>query len=418
MKLTNALIAATQTPPKGKRVELKDDASSGLTLRMSSTAAAWSVAYRPIGGKMQRQTLGRYPEVSLALAREKAAEILLAKGAGRNPAKEKRVAVTRDRLTFDALADDFVRLYVERRKAPRSVKDDKWLLGIARAAWGAKAATTISRGDVAALLDDVAVRGGVLSNRVRAVLSKLFSWALERDAVAVNPVAGTTRRQKEAPKSRALTEAEATLFLETLNDPAVPCELGVALALQMILATGGRPGEVAGMTYAELSLDGPCPVWSLSATRSKSGRERVIPLSKFALSIIERARKVGASRPGGAGCVFPSRYMGAAPLARHSLSQALPAVRAVDDLAPFVPHDLRRTSATIAGDLGASKAAIGLLLGHAPAGVTQRVYSRSERAGEVRAAVDAIGAYLEGLITKRAAEREAARRQERQKAAG
>ena len=74
---------------------------------------------------MQRQTIGRYPAVSLVLAREKAAEIRLAKAQGRNPQKEKCVAVARDRVAFDTLADDFIRLYVERRKAPRSIASGK-----------------------------------------------------------------------------------------------------------------------------------------------------------------------------------------------------------------------------------------------------------------------------------------------------
>lgn len=409
-RLTTALINATQAPPPGKRVVLTDDASPGLSLRISSGAASWSVVYRPQGGPMVRQTIGHYPEISLAVAREKAAEIQLAKARGGNPAKEKRAAVARDRLTFDLLADDFVRLYVERRKAPRSIAGDKWLLKIARDAWGAKAATSITRGDVAALLDDAAVRGGVLSNRLRAVLSKLFNWSLEREHVGSNPVAGTTRREKESPKDRVLSDDELRLFLETLNDPAVPCELGVAYALQFALATAARPGEVTGLAWRELSLDSDAPSWNLPPERSKNGHGRVVPLSKWALSLLEQARGAGAPRPGGEVYVFPSKYKGAAPLARHSLSQALGAVRAVDGLAAFTPHDLRRSAATIAGRAGVSEAAIEILLGHAAVGVTRKVYSLASREKEVRTAVDAIAETCQGLMQRQAARREAARR--------
>ena len=60
MRLTNALITATQPPPPGKRLELKDDASPGLTLRISATASSWSVTHRPKGGAMERITMAGF----------------------------------------------------------------------------------------------------------------------------------------------------------------------------------------------------------------------------------------------------------------------------------------------------------------------------------------------------------------------
>ena len=406
MKLTNAAIAATQAPPKGKRVELKDDASPGLVLRISATASTWSFTYR-LGSKMIRATIGRYPDVSLAQARDRAAEIRLAKGQGRDPRREKKVATARELLTFDALADDFMRLYVERKKAPRSIVEDRALLRIARDAWGAKPVASIGRADVAVLLDEVAGRGGVMSNRVRACLSKLFNWALEREAVANNPVATVARRAKETPKDRVLTDAEMSLFLETLIDPACPGELGTALALQLIVATAGRPGEVAGMSYDELTLDGPSPVWTIPAARSKSRRAHVIPLSAWAVGLIVRANAIGERRQAGKRFVFPARYKRDAGLTSPALSQALPDIRAVDGLEPFTPHDLRRSAATLARNHGASFDGVLWLLGHSRPGVTS-IYDRSNHDDAARTAVDIIGRYVAQLAAKQEAKRRAA----------
>jgi integrase len=402
VKLTNAAIAATQAPPKGKRVELTDDGSPGLVLRISSTASTWSFVYR-IGAKMVRATIGRYPDVSLALARERAAEIRLARGQGRDPRQEKRVTASRAHLTLDALADDFERIYVS-KKAPRSISEDKRLLRIARDAWGTRPAASIGRADVARLLDDVAERGGVMSNRLRSALSKLFNWALEREDVITNPVSTVARRAKEKPKERVLSDAEMMLFIETLIDPLVPCELGVALALQLIVATAARPGEVAGMSYDELTLDSPAPVWTIPAVRSKSRRAHVVPLSKWAVSLIERARAAGDRRQAGKRFVFPARYKSNSGLASPALSQALPEIRAVDDLAAFTPHDLRRSAATLARNHGATYDGVLWLLGHTRPGVTG-IYDRSNHDAAARHAVDIIGEYVAGLSAKQAAKR-------------
>jgi integrase len=59
-------------------------------------------------------------------------------------------------------------------------------------------------------------------------------------------------------------------------------------ALQLILLTGQRPGEVIGLPWEELSLsDG---MWTLSGNRVKNGMTNLVPLSNLAMRIIERQR--------------------------------------------------------------------------------------------------------------------------------
>ena len=98
--------------------------------------------------------------------------------------------------------------------------------------------------------------------------------ALEREVVNFNPISGLSRRAKEVAKDRVLSEPELTMFLETLGDPAVPCELGVAYALMLILATAARPGEVTGLPWSELNLDGDAPVWRLPRALEERPRAR------------------------------------------------------------------------------------------------------------------------------------------------
>ena len=116
--LTAAAIARLK-PPEAGQVEYYDRRLPSFGVRLSYQGTkSWFVMTR-LDGKLIRVTLGRYPALSLAEAREEARRVVNLAAAGKDPrrikaeAKQKRVEDRRN--TFDACADEFLERHVERR---------------------------------------------------------------------------------------------------------------------------------------------------------------------------------------------------------------------------------------------------------------------------------------------------------------
>jgi hypothetical protein len=118
--LTVRFIDSIEASSSG-RVEYWDEGTPGFGLRVSETGRkTWVVLYRHLG-KLRRLTLGTYPTLPLADAREQAKDALRAAAKGKDPAGEKRVARLGD--TFGDLAEDYIELYAKPNK--RSWREDR-----------------------------------------------------------------------------------------------------------------------------------------------------------------------------------------------------------------------------------------------------------------------------------------------------
>ena len=204
------------------------------------------------------------------------------------------------------------------------------------------------------------------------------------------------RRTKEKPKERFLDEAEIRKLWRGLDDPKLPAERSVALALKLILVTAARPGMVAGMTRDELhGLDGKTPEWRLPGSRMKNGRPFIVPLSKEAVAITKAAMPDKDQA-----VVFRSRFHHRASIARHTLSQSLLDIIRYLGMKKFTPHDLRRTAATVVRSNSVPRDHVKALLAHIEGDVTA-VYDQYDMLDEKRAAVNVLGRAITKIAAKR-----------------
>ena len=109
--------------PRKKQYEVPDGKVRGLTLRvLPSGAKTWSYRYR-IGRRQHRISLGLFPAVGIANARDIAEDTLLKVRKGADPASEKRAQLNDDAAgTFGALADRYLEEHAKPNK--RSWKED------------------------------------------------------------------------------------------------------------------------------------------------------------------------------------------------------------------------------------------------------------------------------------------------------
>jgi integrase len=281
---------------------------------------------------------------------------------------------------------------------------------------GKKSASEVTKSDIATLSNDiVAGKLGVPSvanaRHMRRAASGLFTWAAEagRDYVTASPCINLPELDKEHPRNRVLTADEIRTFWHGLDRD----DRKTRLALRFALVTMLRSGELLPAHPDELfDLDGDHPRFEVPLKRVKKRRVIQQPLSDLAVGIIREAFSDGKQQ-----YVFQSP-LGDMPLNRKAMATALrgtkyrsgkvksPGICALLGLRPFTPHDLRRTAATLAGDLGFDDAWIAKCLDHAASKkheqavptVTGKVYNLSKRMNEKRAVLDGVAAELRRII--------------------
>ena len=376
-----------------QRVEVMDAEVPGLGIRVSpSGGRSWFLRYGPIEAR-RRIALGPYPALTLAKARNKARELVAGvKSQDRDPLAEREAARVARRQaeagTFEALADFYLEEYARRRKRPRGWQEDERKLRVeVLPVWGGRPAAEIRRADVRALLERIAKeRGGVCANRTRALVSKVFSFGIEKEQVEANPVYGVKRLYVDTPRVRVLAVVELR-ELWPLFDRLQPA---VAAAWRLILLTAQRPGEVLGMRWAHLERDSRGWWWNLPAELTKTNRAHRVPLSPQALAVLDALRPLTEST----GWVLASRADGKR---LTWLSHSSARLRAWSGLEHFSPHDLRRTAATWLGRSGVRPDTIDQLLNHA-AGRISRTYNRASYDAEKRQAVIVLGDLVESVL--------------------
>jgi integrase len=332
-------------------------------------------------GKQRTKWLGIYnPDFTVDDARTAVYALKNRLGNGENVAETLRQHKAL-RLKQGKTVDEIIKERIEWMKTPVRKADgedrpriESWE-NVARHLWnylsprlGKKLASEVTKQDIATLSNDVVAgkHGGKASvsnaRHLRRAASGLFNWAAEagRDYVTASPCVNLPKLDDEHPRDRVLTEGEIRTLWHGLDRNDLPWDRTTRLALKFALVTMLRSGEMLPIHRDELNTENGTV--DIPARRVK--RRRVInqPLSDLAVEIINEAM-------GNHEYAFTGRF-GDAPLSRQALSGALRGTKKTRGicellgLAPFTPHDLRRTAATMCGELGLPEANISLVLDH------------------------------------------------------
>lgn len=397
MRLTAATV--DKMPPKDRRQEIPDSHCTGLYFIVQpSGKKGWQVRYRTTG-KHRRMTLGAYPILSLADARQRARDALAAASEGRDPAEEVRAAKApkpqEDRDKVKSLIAQFDKRHLSKLRTGRAVRQA--LENHVVPVWGERDVQSIGRRDLIDLLDGIVEQGHeTTAVRIRAYLSKFFGWCVEREIIEVAPTAGVKPPAKPTSRDRVLSDDEIRWFWQACEKAGYPWgAMG-----RMLLLTGQRLGEVSAMTEGEVKGG----VWHLSADRTKNGRAHDVPLSPAAQRVLD-----AIERPEGrAGFILTTH--GRAPVsgfhkARNTVADHMSAIAAKEhgeavEIPKWGWHDLRRTCATGLARLGIPVRVTEAVLNHVSGtgGGIVAVYQRHDYADEKRAALEAWGRYVTQLV--------------------
>jgi integrase len=393
MKLTATAIRSLSLPAGKAEAIIFDDDVHGFGLRVRDGGSRTFVFQYKIGTKQRRIALGSVTALDIGKARDTAKDLYARVRLGQDPAGDKAAAKIKAAETFEASAAPFLARQRTRLRPRPYVDVERHVLIHAKMLHGLQLAK-ITRRDIATCLAAITQNNGaVTANRVRSTLSSFFAWAIGAGLLEHNPVTGTNVNEEKS-RDRVLLPDELRLIWNALDDTHY------GAILRLLALTGQRAGEIAGLRWSEIK-DAEIV---LPPERTKNKRAHVIPLSEPARAIIAaQPRRIGADgKP--RDLVFGR---GSGPFDGWSNSQNLLNARIAattgKTLPHWTPHDLRRSFATHAAEIGIAPHIIETILNHVSGhrrGVAG-IYNRATYARETRIALDHWAEWLAAVVEGR-----------------
>ncbi len=392
LKLNDPFIRNHPAPEK--RIEIYDTHVSGLAVRITKTSHKSFVYRYRFNNKVKRFTIGSYPNVSLAKARQEAGELAYKVSKGIDPQAEKSKRKHQsDPQTFKELAEEFKTKHLPNLKEKTQTEYCRIIDVELIPKLGKKPIDDITKNQIINLLDNKALKDGspTMANRIRARLSTIYSFGVKRGLAKHNIVQSTpTYPAGKTKRDRYYNENEIQQlwhFFEQLNQPTQS-------VFKMLLICGQRKTETMNIRWNDIRGN----VWTIPAELAKNGQPHDVPLSDLALQIIEDMQPI----TGESEYVFNSPKIDSAPM--RSLKRANRTIKKHSGVPDFRPHDLRRTVATYMAKLAVDRTVLGKILNHkglAGDGQVTAIYDRHSYMKEKRQALNRWSNHLQGITSGR-----------------
>jgi len=346
------------SPTNGQRAYYYDSKGArGFGIAVSPGGRKTFILYRKINRRPERIALGLYPDLSVELARKKAAELngLIAKG--ENPAAQKRQV--RDEMTLKELFFQFGEHYASQKRTWLEMQRE---FNVYVHPWHFRKISSIRRLDIVALQSSLRQKHGLyIANHVIRLLSSMFNRGAEWGWKGENPAAHVSLF-KETKRERFLLPEEVSAFFHAVD--AQPNE-SIRDFIYVCLLTGARRANVQAMTWPQIDFN--LKIWTISAAEAKGDETISVPLLPPVLEILERRNKTATTE-----WVFPGSGRTGHLVEPKSAWKRILKAAGLSDLRL---HDLRRTLGSWQAINGSSLVVIGKSLGHKNASSTQ-IYAR------------------------------------------
>ncbi len=387
----------------GKQVDYFDEKLAGFFVRISQDGKkSFGVMYRK-SGRLRRMKLGTYPLLSLGKARNEASKVLRNAELGLDPAAEKQEI--RKAETFEQVAREYLERHAKIKK--KSWKHDERIIKKDLVPeFGSKKAKDISRRDVRSFLERKAQTAPIMANRIRALLKKIYNWAIMSEIVEGNPVYLLPAPAKEHRRERVLTKDEIIKVWNAIDadvrdsdDSHRKMKTLSAGIMKLRLLTAQRGAEVMSMEWSELEPD--TGWWAIPAEKTKNGLSHRVYLAPPALAIIRDMKSAVDDA-----C---SRYVFPSPKGDTHINNPQKALQRIQKATNinFVGHDFRRTAASIMTSMGIPRFTVKKILNHVEPEITA-VYDRYSYDAEKREALESWAKRLIAFVTETPAEQKSA----------
>ncbi|AMY69053.1 tyrosine-type recombinase/integrase [Frigidibacter mobilis] len=299
---------------------------SGLLLQVTATGGRSWIMRARIKGQRKHLGLGSFPEVSLAEARRRAADVRDAIRTGADPAEAWRIgAAARDlmakgyaqgeawvtarnqresvqsgavaamKLSFSKAVDEYLKTKLTEFKNDKHQKQWRSTLDTyARPIIGETSVDKITVHDIERTLTPIWDTKTETASRLRGRIENVLAWAtVKKHRTGDNPARWKGNLDAVMPKPSKVAKTDNQPALQLKDAPvwwkALKKRGGMgARALEFLTLCASRSGEIRGARWDEFTdLDGDNPMWTIPASRMKAGAEHRVPLSPAAVAVLD-----------------------------------------------------------------------------------------------------------------------------------
>jgi integrase len=367
MKLTDTQIKRMK--PNTKPYKVSD--GGGLFLWVTpSGGKVWRWTYRHEGrGKLM--TFGKYPDVPLALARERHAQARKVLATGTDPMAERKAEKAAAEDSFQSIASLWLEHWQD-GKSPRHVAYVKRRMDTdILPCLGARPVAAIVAPELVAMTQAIQQRGARdIAKRALETTGQVFRYAIAHGYARRNP-ASEIRPGDILKSARKVNYArvDARELPELLR--AIEVYQGTHVtrfALKLIALTFVRTSELIGAKWAEFDLE--AARWDISAERMKMRTPQIVPLSRQALDALDTLRTL----TGQSEWLFPGDRNAKKPMSNNTILKAL---ERMGYKSRMTGHGFRGLASTILHEQGYNHEHIELQLAHAPRNAVSAAYNHA-----------------------------------------
>ncbi len=355
----------------------------GLFLRIEPTGSRRWVQRVSVAGRQREIGLGSADLVTLAEARELAVSNKKLARAGGDPlaAKQQHLAIP----SLNEAIDKVIELYAPTwTNAKHAAQFKSTLTNYVTPRLGRRPVNDIQAADILSVLQPIWVDKNETARRVKQRIGTVMKWAIAQGyrtddpTLALNQVLPKPNRK---PKHRAsLPYTDVADCLNAIkNSDAM---LSTKLAIELLVLTATRSGEVRLADWSEVDLD--AKTWTIPAERMKMKEEHIIPLSDRALHVLQQANALGDD-----GLIFPGMRSGR-PMSDMTMSKLVKELGYPVDI-----HGFRTSFRTwVQEQTNTAHEVAERALAHKTTNKVEAAYARSDLFEKRRKLMDAWASYL------------------------
>ena len=276
---------------------------AGLYLHVNDRGARSWILRVVVGDKRRDMGLGGYPDIGVADARQKAREARLKIEQGIDPillrkqAKSELMALQATDKTFEQAAGEYIKIHAESWSNDKHRKQwERTLTAYAFPVVGKLSLRHIRQEHILKILEPIWTTKTETATRVRGRIESILDWAKVKGLRSgENPAAWKGHLDHMLPAPTRLKNVEHLAAVPVRDMPGFMVKLReaagtAAQALEFLILTAARSGEVRGITWQEVSLEDA--LWVVPAERMKMKKEHRVPLSDRALSILKSQPRI------------------------------------------------------------------------------------------------------------------------------
>lgn len=384
---------ARNAKPKSKQYKLFDN--DGLFLLVVPAGGKWWRFKYRFGGKEKLLSLGTYPEVSLAMARERRDEARRQVADGIDPSQARKALKTTQvqvENTFEVVAREWHSKFTPSWTPGHAATILKRLESNVFKWIGTRPILEVKAPELLMVLRRVESRGALeTAHRIRAICSQVFRYAIATGRAERDPAADLRGALPPVKPNHhaALTDPDKVGgLLRAIDGYQGSCVTKCALRLAPLLFV--RPGELRQMEWVEIDLE--AAEWNIPAEKMKTRQPHLVPLARQAVEILHEIHPLtGAGR-----YVFPSARTPHRPMSNNAVLAALRRMGFAKE--EITGHGFRAMARTILDEvLQVRPDFIEHQLAHAVRDPNGRAYNRTAHLPERRKMMQTWADYLDGL---------------------